>query len=84
MVIGVLVEEDKDNPFLNQFIKDFNIQYPITNGTENFRLAKDVGGVSSIPAMYMYDKTGKQVAHYVGATLEEIIESDINKYKGNK
>ena len=84
IVLGILVEQDKNHDFVNQFIKEHNIQYPVTNGTENFRLAKDVGEVGAIPAMFMYDKTGKQVAHYVGATPEEIIDNDINKYKGNK
>lgn len=83
IVIGVLVEEDKPNNIVTQFMKDYNIQYPISNGTENFYLAQAVGGVSSIPAMFMYNKNGKQVASYVGATPEEILESDINKYKGN-
>jgi thiol-disulfide isomerase/thioredoxin len=83
IVIGVLVEEDKPNNIVTQFMKDYNIQYPITNGSENFYLAQAIGGVSSIPAMFMYDKNGKKVASYVGATPEEILENDINKYKGN-
>jgi thioredoxin-like negative regulator of GroEL len=64
-------------------MKDYNIQYPITNGNENFYIAQAVGGVSSIPAMFMFDKNGKKVASYVGATPEEILDSDIKKYKGN-
>lgn len=84
IVLGVLVEEDKNNEDLISFMKSHQMQYPVTNGQENFYLAQAVGGVSSIPAMFMFDKTGKMVMNYVGAVHEEILESDINKYKGNK
>jgi len=81
-VIAVVVERDKSNKSLNTFIKNHNITYPITNSQENFNLAGAVGGVSSIPAMFLFNKKGLVVQNYVGAVHEEILESDITKAIG--
>jgi len=81
-VISVVVEQNKSNDDLATFIAQNNIKYPITNSSENFELANAVGGVSSIPAMFLYDKTGKLVMNYVGAVHEEILDSDISKHIG--
>ncbi|MCK5293794.1 MAG: TlpA family protein disulfide reductase [Arcobacteraceae bacterium] len=78
-VISILVEQDKPNSEANKFIKDNKIIYPITNSKENFKLANAVGGVSSIPAMFMFNKQGFVVQNYVGAVHEEVLESDIKK-----
>lgn len=83
IVLGISVEQDKDNNFYKDFIKQYKINYPVTNGTQNFYLANAVGGVSSIPAMFMIDKKGKMVRNYVGAVHEEILDNDIKKFKGN-
>ena len=60
-VIGVLLEENKDINEINSFIDQFQVQYPITNSEQNFELAKVLGGVRSIPTMFMYDKNGKLI-----------------------
>lgn len=78
-VISVLVENDKDNQFVNDFIDEYGIQYPVTNSAENFNLVDGVGGVSSIPAMFIFNKNGIVVQRYVGAVKEEILDSDILK-----
>ncbi len=82
-VIAVVVERDKPNQALNTFIKNHKIIYPITNSSVNFELASAVGGVSSIPAMFLFNKKGLVVQNYVGAVHEEILESDITKAIGN-
>ena len=81
-VISVLVERDKPNSYVNQFIKKFKINYPLTNSNVNFQLADAVGGVSSIPAMFLFNKEGVVVQNYVGAVASEILESDIKKTLG--
>lgn len=81
-VISVLVEQDKENSEINNFISEYKIIYPITNSRVNFELANAVGGVKSIPAMFMFDKKGIVVQNYVGAVHEEILESDIKKALG--
>ena len=81
-VISILVEKDRPNSEIAKFISEYNITYPITNSKENFQLANAVGGVSSIPAMFMFNKNGLVVQNYVGAVHEEILESDIKKALG--
>ena len=81
-VIAVLVEQDKDNNTINDFIFNHKISYPVTNSNENFNLANAVGGVSSIPAMFLFNKDGLVFQNYVGAVHEEILESDIKQAIG--
>lgn len=78
-IITVLLEEDKENEEIIKFMHDYNIQYTITNSPQNYELAKQVGGVKSIPFMLMYDKKNQYVQHYVGAIPEEMIDIDIQK-----
>lgn len=81
-VISVLVEKDKSNKFVEDFINKYNIKYPITNSNENFKLASAVGGVSSIPAMFLFNKDGLVYQNYVGAIKEEILNADIKQVLG--
>jgi thiol-disulfide isomerase/thioredoxin len=81
-VISVLAEQNKSNEELKNFIAEYKINYPVTNSDENFKFADGVGGVDGIPAMFLFDKKGEIVMKYVGATQEEILDSDISKYIG--
>ena len=81
-VLSILVERDKPNSYVNKFIKKFNINYPITNSKVNFQLADAVGGVTSIPWMFLFNKEGVVVQSYVGAVASEILASDIKKTLG--
>lgn len=78
-IVGVLLEENKDINELNAFMNKFQVQYPITNSEQNYELAKVLGGVNSIPTMFMYNKEGKLVQKYVGMVPQEMLESDIKK-----
>ena len=83
-VIGVLIEEDKENAYVQHFVDTYGAEYTISNGDENRALssaiasATDVGQNFPIPLMIMYYK-GKYINHYVGAIPEEMVESDIKK-----
>jgi thiol-disulfide isomerase/thioredoxin len=79
VIISVLLEENKSNEEINSFVKYNNINYIITNGIDNFKLAQSAGGVKNIPLMFLYDKNGKYSTHYVGAIPEEMIDADIKK-----
>jgi len=79
VVISVLVEQNKENSIVNDFILEHDIQYPITNSPVNFDLAGAVGGVDSIPAMFLFTKKGLVYQNYVGAVDEAILNTDIQK-----
>ena len=78
-IVGVLLEKNKSTQEIDGFISDFNVQYPVTNSNENYQLANVLGGVKSIPTMFMYDKSGKLLQKYVGIVPEEMLELDIKK-----
>jgi len=78
-VIGILMEEDKRDSEVLQFIKKHNINYPITNSKENFVLTKTWGGISGYPTIIIFDKNGTYFNHYNGSPPLEMLESDIKK-----
>lgn len=67
---------------LNAFIKEYKINYIVTNSEENYKVADLLGGVRTIPTMFMFDSSGKIIQKYVGVVPEEMMESDIKKALG--
>jgi len=78
-IIAISVDNNIDMKFLKDFASRFGINYKVTFGEENFKVASAVGGVSSIPAMFLLTKDGFLFQKYVGAVHEEILESDIKQ-----
>ena len=82
VIIGITIEDEISNKKLFKFKKDNNAEYILVNSKENRRLTNaivkelNMGERHPIPLMAMYID-GKLVNHYVGATEEEFIESDI-------
>jgi thiol-disulfide isomerase/thioredoxin len=79
VVISILLEEMKTNEDLLTFIKEFNINYIVTNSPDGFEFAKEIGGVKSIPTMYLLNKEGTIFQKYVGLVPNEMMEMDIKK-----
>jgi thiol-disulfide isomerase/thioredoxin len=65
---------------INTFKEENSMNYTVTNEGDNYTLASAVGGVYTIPAMFLLDTTGKIVENYVGVVPEEMLGSDILKY----
>jgi thiol-disulfide isomerase/thioredoxin len=78
-IISILLEENKSDEDVINFINNNDIEFTITNSEDNYKLAKAVGGVKSIPLMLIYDRKGNYSQHYIGAVPEEMIEADIKK-----
>jgi len=83
-VVAILVEENKKNEDVANFINENKINYFVSNSPANFEAVEAFGGVKGIPAMFMFDKNGNKTAYYAGATPQEIIEQDIIKTLGKK
>ena len=77
-VIGVLVE-NKTLDQIKDFVQLFNINYQVTDAGKEYIMTDLVGGVRGIPAMFMFDKSGKYFTHYIGAVPQAMIENDIKK-----
>ncbi len=78
-IISILLEDNKSDEEIKKFINRNQINYTITNSPANFEVAKEIGGVRSIPFMLIYDRNGDYSQHYMGAVPEEMIEVDIKR-----
>lgn len=76
-IVSILFEQDKTKEEILKFIAKHGINYPITMGEENFRLAKELGDVKKVPEMFLFSKDGKFVKKFVGKTSKEEIEKYI-------
>jgi len=80
-IIGVLVESLNQNE-VSEFNKRYNINYFVSYGSDNMRLASEVVDMLhqprnfSIPMMALF-VNGKYFRHYIGMVPEEMLESDI-------
>lgn len=79
IVVSLVMDRNKDDKEIREFMDEHGINYIVTNGDENTRLARSLGGVKSIPFMIMYDSNGTYFTHYVGAIPEEMIAADIDR-----
>ncbi|QKF73578.1 protein disulfide reductase, TlpA family [Aliarcobacter faecis] len=79
VVISMLLEEFKSDQEIKNFAKEFGINYKITIGSENFDLAKSLGGIKSIPTTFIIDKQGKVYQKIQGLAPFEMMEIDIKK-----
>jgi len=87
IVIGVSIEDGIQADKLEDFANENDANYALSVSPDNRRLAHAIasaikaGEQFPIPMMVVY-KNGKYITHYVGATPEEMIESDIKQIIG--
>lgn len=81
VIVSVLFERDKTREELEKFIKKHEINYYLTVGEENFKLAKELGEVSKVPEYYLYNKEGVYIKKFVGETKKEVFEEYIESTK---
>ncbi|ABB44122.1 putative lipoprotein thiredoxin [Sulfurimonas denitrificans DSM 1251] len=82
IIIGITIEDNIQNEKLAEFAKTYNANYILVNSDQNRRLNSaivkelELGDRYPIPTLAMY-KNAKLINHYIGATEEEFIDSDI-------
>ena len=81
IIVGVLFEKEKDEKELLDFMTKYNVNFPVTVGKENFRLAKTFDDVQMIPESFLYNKEGFYIEKFVGeikkSKLEDYIKASI-------
>lgn len=82
-IVSVLFEKDKPKEEILAFIEKNKIEYPITVGEENFKLAKQLGDVKKIPEKFLFTKDGRFIKKFVGETPKDELEQYINLAIGN-
>ncbi|QOY51105.1 TlpA family protein disulfide reductase [Candidatus Sulfurimonas baltica] len=87
IIIGITIEDKISNEKLLDFAKEYTANYTLVNSDQNRRLTNaiafelELGDRYPIPTMAMY-KDGVLINHFIGATEEEFIESDIKRALG--
>ena len=76
-IIAVLLEQSKSQKDLDEFISYYQITYPVTNRYDNIRLAQSIGGIKTIPTMFMYAKDGSLIQKFTGVIPQEMLEDYI-------
>jgi len=82
-IIAILVE-NKNTKEIEEFKKRYNINYFVSNSSDNMNLAAKAADMLhqprnfSIPMMVLF-VNGKYFRHYIGMVPEEMLESDIKE-----
>lgn len=83
IILGILFEKEKDVQDLLDFMKKYKVNFPVTVGEENFRLAKTFDDVQMIPESFLYNKEGFFLEKFVGeikkSKLENYIKASIEE-----
>ena len=82
-IVAVLLEKDRTHDDITAFINEYEINYKVTNGSSNYLLEQAVGGVKTIPTMYLLNRQGEIQQRYIGIVLEEMLDIDIKKAMEN-
>lgn len=85
-IISVLFEKEEDisKTEVLEFIKKYDITYPITIGEENFKLAKDLDDVQKIPELFLFSKDGIFIKKFQGETDLETYSKYLDMAIGKK
>ena len=78
-IMAVLAEKDKNLVEVEDFIKEYKINFPVVVSSENFRLASALGGVKGLPSLFLFDSNGTLVKIYPGAVPKELLADDFKK-----
>jgi len=77
LIVGVLFEKEKDQEELLAFMEKHKINFPITVGDANFKLAKELDDVEMIPESFLYSKEGFFIEKFVGEIKKSVLENHI-------
>ncbi len=64
---------------IEEFINKYQIDYFVSNDIINFDLADAMGGIKSVPTMFLFEPSGNLIQTYIGLVPKQILETDIKK-----
>lgn len=83
-VLGVSIEDDKDDAFYRRFAETNRVGFPLLNAEDNMRFAHEIADAAGlganfpIPLIAIY-KEGRLVKHYSGLIPEEMLANDLQQ-----
>jgi cytochrome c biogenesis protein CcmG, thiol:disulfide interchange protein DsbE len=72
-IAGVVMDDDKNAP-VREFVKEYDIRYPVLVPPSNSSL---LSAISSLPTTLLFDRHGRVVRRYQGAVSESQFRRDI-------
>jgi len=66
-IVSILFQDPIELAQLKEFIKNNNINFDITVGEENIKLAKAFNNVQKVPESYLFTKDGIMIEKFLGA-----------------
>lgn len=79
IIVGVLFDKKTSKEELSTFMKKHNVNFPVTVGEENYKLAKAFDDVQMIPESFLYTKGGLFVKKFVGEISHSVLETYIKE-----
>lgn len=73
-IVGVLMEKNKDAKELADFMEKFKMNFPVTQGEENYRMAKAFDDVKMFPESFLFGPDGKFIKKFIGEIEEKEVE----------
>ena len=80
IILGVLFDKKSTKEDIAGFMKKYNVNFPITVGEENFKLAKVFDDVNMIPESFLYTKDGIFIKKFIGEISEDKLEQYIKEH----
>jgi len=79
IIVGILFDKVSSRKTIDEFVKKYKINFPITIGAENFNIAKAFNDIQMVPESYLYDKDGVFIDSYIGEINIQKLEKNIVK-----
>ena len=80
-IVSVLFQDPIEMSALKEFIKEYKIEFDVTVGEENNRLAKNMNNIQKIPESYLFTKDGVLIEQFLGEVNEKVLLDYIEQLK---
>ncbi len=74
-IVGNLMEKNKDKSDLANFMAKYKFNFPVTQGDENFRIAKAFDDVKMFPESFLFSPDGRFIKKYIGEVHFDDVQS---------
>jgi len=78
-IIGLVLDDD-DQQIIKEFVKEFQINYPIALATAEIRV--QYGGIPALPSSFVLDAQGRVVQKHIGLRNPLLYETEIRALLG--
>jgi len=79
IIVAILFDKVSSRQTIDEFVKKYKINFPVTIGAENFNIAKAFNDLQMVPESYLYDKDGVFIDSYIGEINIQKLEKNIEK-----